>query len=91
MPKRKRGQNDSEEDLQRQEVEAKIVHGKKLLNKVLKLAKNFERQKLDKRIKLSDKENDVEKKRRLENEQEVLKVSLIVILGGALLNLVTDN
>lgn len=75
MLKRKRGQHDSGKTDPAKEVEAKIVHGKKLLNKALKLAKNFERQKMAKRIKLAQKE-DPTKVERLQKEAEALKVCI---------------
>lgn len=70
MPKRKRGHEVAEDP--HKEVEAKIVHGKKILNRALKLAKNFERQKIDKRIKVAEKEGDA-KKERIQREGEALK------------------
>lgn len=80
MLKRKRGQYEGHgravEVDPKKEVEAKIVHGKKVLNKALKLAKTFERQKLNKRIKLVEKENGAKEgeKERLNRELEVLMV-----------------
>lgn len=70
MPKRKRGNESG--DNPHKLVEAKIVHGKKILNKALRLARSFERQKIDKRIKLAEKEGDA-KKDRVVREGEVLK------------------
>ncbi|KAI9743074.1 MAG: hypothetical protein M1818_003369 [Claussenomyces sp. TS43310] len=72
MLKRKRGRHDARDTNPAQEVEARIVHAKKLLNKALKLAKIFERQKLDKRIKVAQKD-EPSKVERLQKEAEVLK------------------
>jgi hypothetical protein len=82
MLKRKRGKFDdghgrgAEVDPAK-EVEAKIVHGKKLLNKSLKLAKTFERQKLNKRIKLLEKEDGSK-----EGERERLNREMVVLMVG---------
>lgn len=54
MPKRKRpGQSDP-----KTEVREKLDHSKKILQRALKLAKGFERQKLGKRLKLAQSKNE---------------------------------
>jgi hypothetical protein len=62
------------------EVEEKLVHGKKMLNRALKTAKGFEWQKLVKRItNAKAEEGDSEAQvARLERELMVLKVSFFV-------------
>lgn len=85
MPKRKRennvtsqrGRSGDATGQRRAEVDEKLVHGKKMLNRALKTAKGFEWQKLVKRIghakeKGSEAEGEVV---RLERELKVLKVS----------------
>lgn len=60
------------------EVEEKLVHGKKMLNRALKTAKGFEWQKLVKRIGNAKAEGDDSGAQvaRLERELKVLKVCL---------------
>lgn len=86
MPKRKRSLIEQTEvdpsqevELRKRNLEKKLVHGRKLLNKALKTAKGFERQKLGKRIKLAAEKNDGEESGRLQRELEVLKVSIIKV------------
>jgi hypothetical protein len=72
------------------EVEEKLVHGKKMLNRALKTAKGFEWQKLVKRITNAKAEDgDTEAQvARLERELKVLKVSFlshVLVLGKLLL------
>ncbi|KAI9834082.1 MAG: hypothetical protein M1819_003367 [Sarea resinae] len=84
MPKRKRLQSDRvghngganpdhAVELQRQLAEAKIVHGRKLLNRALKTAKGFERQKLGRRQKVAKEKNDAAESARLDAEVGALK------------------
>ena len=84
MPKRKRTHYRREEvdptqetELKKEELEKKLVHGRKVLNRALKTAKGFERQKLGKRIKLATKEQDEAEAGRLQKELEVLKVRVL--------------
>jgi hypothetical protein len=86
MPKRKRSLIEQKEvdptqgvELSKRNLEKKLVHGRKLLNKALKTAKGFERQKLGKRIKLAVEKNDEAESGRLQRELEVLKVSTIKV------------
>lgn len=60
------------------EVEEKLVHGKKMLNRALKTAKGFEWQKLVKRITNAKAEGEDSEAQvaRLERELKVLKVGL---------------
>lgn len=60
------------------EVEEKLVHGKKMLNRALKTAKGFEWQKLVKRIgnAKAEGEDSGAQVARLERELKVLKVGL---------------
>jgi hypothetical protein len=88
MPKRKRAHYRREEidptqeiELKKGELEKKLVHGRKVLNRVLKTAKGFERQKLGKRIKLATVEQDEAEARRLQRELHVLKVHILNLLG----------
>ena len=87
MPKRKRSQSETEVvdgDLgplpdralviQENQLEQQIVIGKKALNKALKLAKGFERQKLGRRLKAARAEGDAAGVVRFHSEVEVLKV-----------------
>lgn len=62
----------------RGEVEEKLVHGKKMLNRALKTAKGFEWQKLVKRITnaKAEGEDSGAQVARLERELKVLKVGL---------------
>jgi hypothetical protein len=82
MPKRKREHHGVQErdtvqrlELKRSEVEKKIVHGKKLLNRALKTAKNFERRKLARRLKLARDGKDEVEITKLQREYGILKVS----------------
>jgi hypothetical protein len=86
MPKRKRSLIEQKEvdptqevELRKRNLEKKLVHGRKLLNKALKTAKGFERQKLGKRIKLAVEKNDETESGRLQRELEVLKVGTIKV------------
>jgi hypothetical protein len=86
MPKRKRSLIEQKEvdptqqvESRKRNLEKKLVHGRKLLNKALKTAKGFERQKLGKRIKLAAEKNDEAESGRLQRELEVLKVSTIKV------------
>ncbi|KAK5019668.1 Bud-site selection protein [Cryomyces antarcticus] len=54
-------------------VEAKLEHGKKLLNRALKTAKGFERQKLGRRRKTAVVSNDAADVARIDREIEALK------------------
>ena len=84
MPKRKRTSIENRQvdlaeelELKKQNLEKKLVHGRKLLNRALKTAKGFERQKLGKRIKLAVGKKDEVESGRLQRELDVLKVSTI--------------
>ncbi|KAI9712496.1 MAG: hypothetical protein M1812_006912 [Candelaria pacifica] len=91
MPKRKRyapetAQHDGVRpsrsvELQRQQVEAKIVHGIKLLNRALKTAKGFERQKLGKRRRGAEEKNDSVELVRLDAEIEALKILELPVIA----------
>ena len=89
MPKRKRPHNEPEVidsnlgllpgralDIQERQVEQKIAIGQKALNRALKLAKGFVRQKLGRRLKAAEVEGDVDDVTRLTSEVEVLKVRI---------------
>ena len=80
MPKRKRetGEDGGSRVLaaQKQEVEEKLVHCKKLLNRALKTAKGFERQKLGKRVKAAQEKKDADDVARRNREIEALKVCM---------------
>jgi hypothetical protein len=83
MPKRKRSTHGVQEsdpaqkqDLRRKQVEKKLVHGKKLLNRALKTAKNFERRKLARKLRVARDEKDGAETARLQREFDVLKVGL---------------
>lgn len=80
MPKRKRGHVESSPtqklETTRRDVEKKIVHGKKLLNRAMKLAKNFERRKLARKLKLSRDGNGGAEMAKLQMEYNVLKVGV---------------
>lgn len=72
----------------RGEVEEKLVHGKKMLNRALKTAKGFEWQKLVKRIghaKEKGEEGGAEVVVRLERELKVLKVRFLLPKDFAIL------
>lgn len=84
MPKRKRAHHGREEvdptqeiELKKGELEKKLVHGRKVLNRALKTARGFERQKLGKRIKLATNSQDEAEARRLQKELDVLKVRIL--------------
>jgi hypothetical protein len=64
----------SSDETRKQEVEEKLVHGKKLLNRALKTAKGFEWQKLTKRISKAQAEKNDAEVLRLEVELRMLKV-----------------
>lgn len=85
MPKRKRSDfvGDIQDDrhstdgpinARQYRVEQKINHGKKLLNRALKLAKGFERQKLGRRQKTASQKGDAAGLARIDAEIEALKV-----------------
>lgn len=85
MPKRKLNElyrsrstngKPSSEVLSAQEAaaEQRIARGKKLLNRGLKLAKGFERQKLGRRHKAASQKGDAAEVARLEAEIQALKV-----------------
>ncbi len=89
MPKRKRTHRWREEvnpsqkpGLKKEEVEKKLVHGRKVLNRALKTARGFERQKLSKRIKLATKEQDGQEIGRLHRELDILKARVMFHFGG---------
>ncbi|KAI9702835.1 MAG: hypothetical protein M1836_008049 [Candelina mexicana] len=83
MPKRKRHQPEAAQydrprapramEARKQQAEAKIVHGIKLLNRALKIAKGFERQKLGRRQKAAKEKNTPANIVRLDAEVEALK------------------
>ncbi|KAJ9661568.1 hypothetical protein H2201_006424 [Coniosporium apollinis] len=84
MPKRKRSDfvGDIQDDrhstdgpinARQYRVEQKINHGKKLLNRALKLAKGFERQKLGRRQKTASQKGDAAGLARIDAEIEALK------------------
>jgi BUD22 len=84
MPKRKRAYYGREEvdptqeiELEKGELEKKLVHGRKVLNRALKTARGFERQKLSKRIKLATKGQDEAEAGRLQKELDVLKARML--------------
>jgi hypothetical protein len=86
MPKRKRAYRgreelDSEQEirLKKEELERKLVHGRKVLNRALKTARGFERQKLSKRIKLATVEHDGGEAGRLQRELDVLKAGVLLL------------
>ena len=82
MPKRKRDEAEASdiEDRswhigpQRKRVEEKLFHAQKMLQRALKVAKGFERQKLGRRQKTATKEKDEATLKRLGAEIEALKV-----------------
>jgi len=91
MPKRKRSHRPGEDvdpareaELKRGQIEKKLVHSKKVLNRALKTAKGFERQKLSKRIKLATTQHDGREAGRLQKELEVLKVRVKIPLEQCL-------
>lgn len=88
MPKRKRAHYGREEldptqetELKKKELEKKLVHSRKLLNRALKTARGFERQKLGKRIKQAREKQDEAEAGRLQKELDVLKACMIKSLG----------
>lgn len=85
MPKRKlnelygsRADNEAQSagrvEAQKAAAEQRIAHGKKLLNRALKLSKGFERQKLGRRHKAAIQKKDEAEVARLDAEIEALKV-----------------
>ena len=90
MAKRKRptyGDENGEraQKLRKKEVSEKIVQSKKLLNRALKTAKGFERQKLGKRLKNATDSGKIEDVDRINREIEVLKaMDLGVVVEGHL-------
>jgi hypothetical protein len=62
-------------ELRRQRAAEKIHHGKKVLQRSLKVAKGFERQKLSRRQKNASAKRDSSEVARLDSEVEALKVS----------------
>jgi hypothetical protein len=86
MPKRKREYHGVQErdaaqilELRRREVEKKLVHGKKLLNRALKTAKNLERRKLARKLKLARDEKDEAEIAKLQREYGILKVGTMIV------------
>jgi len=81
MPKRKR---EAEQDprgivstvQQKKNVEEKIFHAKKVLQRALKPAKGFERQKLGRRQKTATQKSELDELPRLEAEILALKVRM---------------
>ena len=95
MPKRKRAHHGREEvdptqeiELKKGELEKKLVHGRKVLNRALKTARGFERQKLGKRIKLATNSQDEAEARRLQRELDVLKVRILNLQGNGIMLIV---
>jgi hypothetical protein len=89
MPKRKRTHYGREKldptqqnDFKKRELEKKLVHARKVLNRALKTARGFERQKLGKRIKLATKEQDEAEAGRLQKELDALKVGMVKSVEG---------
>ena len=87
MPKRKRDISDEDGDKLRRaqkapqkRVEEKLFHSKKVMQRALKVAKGFERQKLGRRQKTAVKQKDDADKTRIDEEIEALKVSYRVIV-----------
>jgi hypothetical protein len=60
--------------IQENQVEQQIAIGRKALNRALKLARGFERQKLGRRLKAARTEGDVASVVRLDSEVKALKV-----------------
>lgn len=83
MPKRKRDSTDEAGgrlhkslQVQQKRVEEKLFHSKKVLQRALKVAKGFERQKLGRRQKTAVQQKNEADKIRIDEEIEALKVSL---------------
>lgn len=80
MPKRKRDTNDEPRQARQaatdKRVEEKLFHGRKLLQRALKLAKGFERQKLGRRHKTAAQKGEAEELTRLDAEILALKVCI---------------
>lgn len=82
MPKRKREDGEASDNEQpsrhtgpqRKRAEEKLFHAQKIVQRALKIAKGFERQKLGRRQKTATKEKDEATLKRLEAEIEALKV-----------------
>lgn len=91
MTKRKRSSNDDSGDynersdaswsLQTMRVMQSIEQGKKLLNRALKLAKGFERQKLGRRRKIAQDQKDEAETKRIDSEVEALKALDLPVLA----------
>lgn len=60
--------------MQKKHVEEKLFHAKKILQRALKLAKGFERQKLGRRHKTATQKSEVSELSRLDAEISALKV-----------------
>lgn len=95
MPKRKRdtaeevgGRPHGSQQLQQKRVEEKLFHSKKVLQRALKIAKGFERQKLGRRQKTALQQKNEADKTRIDEEIEALKVSLHCGSLGLLLMLI---
>jgi len=76
MPKRKRTANDDGDRVQhmrKQDVQDALTKGRKQLNRALKIAKGFERQKLGKRLKLATTNGENEAVARINREIVALK------------------
>lgn len=78
MPKRKRqtteDSHSTKPSAQTKHVDEKLFHGKKILQRALKLAKGFERQKLGRRQKTATQKGESAELVRLEAEISALKV-----------------
>lgn len=81
MPKRKRGEDGdgrpqpaTSNTVLQKRAEEKIFHGRKVVQRSLKVAKGFERQKLARRQKTATQEKKEEEIVRINNEIEALKV-----------------
>lgn len=95
MPKRKRdvaeeagGRPRRPQQAQAKRVEEKLFHSKKVLQRALKIAKGFERQKLGRRQKTAVQQKHEADKQRIDEEIEALKVSLRFIFRDLLLMLI---
>jgi len=92
MPKRKRDDADEGDrtvasvkhtELSRQRASEKILHGKKVLHRALKLAKGFERQKLSRRQKIATKASQDADLKRIDDEILALKNLDLVLAAEA--------
>lgn len=85
MPKRKREHNEDSQSTkhsaQNRRVEEKLFHGKKVLQRALKLAKGFERQKLGRRQKTAKQKGESDELGRLDAEIAALKVRVTYWIG----------